>query len=436
MQPYEFPAWPSPWRWPPRRRSGATWYPGYYTAALPGITSYIPASPQAWSLLSNGTVIGDSQDIQIGSVNGMPPTFPYTEAVSWTVNGSTATMNDIGPVIGVGAGISDYVYGDDYGRYAAQFGASVYLWNGSAFVKSSNSNLAEGAWLYGETENGLLFGTPNSGVAWAYDLNTSTFYSYGPSGTFPNGGNASGYIVGQDGSSSKGFIWSEATQSYNLIPSLFTANGISNNSQLVAGQTGSNSSGQAAVYNTAAGTTTTYWNGEATYVNNAGTVVGDTSVDWTLNGRALAEIKGQQVDLSTAYAPSGVTFNYCAGLNDAGQILVWANGSFSAINGGMTSYLLTPAMPGDANLDGKVDINDLTVVLANYNQTGMTWSQGEFTGHGTVDINDLTVVLANYNTSLGSSAGAMAAVPEPASAVLLACCGLAALFGVVRQRCR
>ena len=54
-------------------------------------------------------------------------------------------------------------------------------------------------------------------------------------------------------------------------------------------------------------------------------------------------------------------------------------------------------MPGDANVDGKVDINDLTIVLANYNQTGMTWAQGEFTGDGTVDINDLTIVLANYN---------------------------------------
>ena len=55
-----------------------------------------------------------------------------------------------------------------------------------------------------------------------------------------------------------------------------------------------------------------------------------------------------------------------------------------------------PWIAGDANGDGKVDINDLTIVLANYNQTGMTWSQGEFTGSGTVDINDLTIVLANY----------------------------------------
>ena len=61
------------------------------------------------------------------------------------------------------------------------------------------------------------------------------------------------------------------------------------------------------------------------------------------------------------------------------------------------AFVIYAAMPGDANLDGKVDINDLTIVLAHYNQTGMTWTQGEFTGSGTVNINDLTIVLAHYN---------------------------------------
>ena len=53
--------------------------------------------------------------------------------------------------------------------------------------------------------------------------------------------------------------------------------------------------------------------------------------------------------------------------------------------------------PGDANGDGRVDVNDLTIVLAHYNQTGMSWSQGDFNNDGKVDVNDLTTVLANYN---------------------------------------
>ena len=32
------------------------------------------------------------------------------------------------------------------------------------------------------------------------------------------------------------------------------------------------------------------------------------------------------------------------------------------------TYILT--LPGDANVDGRVDINDLTIVLAHYDRTG------------------------------------------------------------------
>ena len=53
-----------------------------------------------------------------------------------------------------------------------------------------------------------------------------------------------------------------------------------------------------------------------------------------------------------------------------------------------------------------MDINDLTIVLAHYGQTGMTWTQGEFTGDGTVDINDLTIVLAHYNQSAAAGSPA------------------------------
>ena len=84
-------------------------------------------------------------------------------------------------------------------------------------------------------------------------------------------------------------------------------------------------------------------------------------------------------------------------------------------------------LDGDANWDGKVDINDLTIVLAHYDQTGQTWAQGEFTGDGTVDINDLTIVLAHYGQTAGASAGGISAVPEP-STLLLTAAGLLGLL--------
>jgi hypothetical protein len=83
---------------------------------------------------------------------------------------------------------------------------------------------------------------------------------------------------------------------------------------------------------------------------------------------------------------------------------------------------ISPTGPGDANLDGRVDINDLTIVLDNYGNTGQTWTQGCMDGdpRGAVDINDLTIVLDNYGRSYGASLGPGSAVPEPTSLLLLA----------------
>jgi hypothetical protein len=60
--------------------------------------------------------------------------------------------------------------------------------------------------------------------------------------------------------------------------------------------------------------------------------------------------------------------------------------------------------PGDANLDGRVDVGDLGILAANYGGSGKTWEQGDFNGDGKVDVGDLGILAAHYgegtNTAL------------------------------------
>ena len=124
---------------------------------------------------------------------------------------------------------------------------------------------------------------------------------------------------------------------------------------------------------------------------------------------------------------SGWYFTNADSINNNKEVV-----GYGLLNGvGHCFALLMNNMSGDANGDNKVDINDLTIVLTNYNgTTGMNWSTGDFNGDGKVDINDLTIVLTNYNHSLSSSAAGMAAVPEPGSLLLLmlAAAGLLTFF--------
>ncbi len=99
----------------------------------------------------------------------------------------------------------------------------------------------------------------------------------------------------------------------------------------------------------------------------------------------------------------------------------------------MPALILRTSLPGDANLDDKVDVNDLTVVLSHFGVSGMTWSQGDFNGDGKVDVNDLTVVLSHFGSSVSDSAG-LAAVPEPGTFVLLAAGLVGLLVSAWRMR--
>ncbi len=58
------------------------------------------------------------------------------------------------------------------------------------------------------------------------------------------------------------------------------------------------------------------------------------------------------------------------------------------------------ALAGDVNLDGMVDVNDLTILGTFYGAAGKTWSQGDMTYDGRVDLEDLSLMGTHYGMSV------------------------------------
>ena len=79
--------------------------------------------------------------------------------------------------------------------------------------------------------------------------------------------------------------------------------------------------------------------------------------------------------------------------------------------------LHSSAQVGDANLDGKVDLTDLSTVLNNFGTTTPKWTDGNFDGAATIDLTDLSDVLNNFgfNGAAPATAGTSLPTPEPAS---------------------
>jgi T5SS/PEP-CTERM-associated repeat protein/autotransporter-associated beta strand protein len=81
-------------------------------------------------------------------------------------------------------------------------------------------------------------------------------------------------------------------------------------------------------------------------------------------------------------------------------------------------------LPGDANLDGTVNLSDLGVLIGNFGKSG-GWATGDFNYDGTVNLSDLGVLIGNFGKSapvysLVVAGMDVSIVPEPSTLVLLA----------------
>jgi hypothetical protein len=77
------------------------------------------------------------------------------------------------------------------------------------------------------------------------------------------------------------------------------------------------------------------------------------------------------------------------------------------------------ARPGDANFDQAVNLDDFTILAANFGSTGKWWADGDSNFDGAVNLDDFTALASNFGTS-PAAVGRSHAVPEPANAGLAA----------------
>jgi hypothetical protein len=148
----------------------------------------------------------------------------------------------------------------------------------------------------------------------------------------------------------------------------------------------------------------------------------------TLGGRLDVQLRqdfepmqlGDTIELVTAASRSD-NFEFGGAL--------MASDVFATPVGVGNKVLLLAALAGDANLDGKIDLNDFGLLKSNFG-SGQRLSQGNMNGDGTIDLNDFGILKTNFGRNDGpklSDLGAQAApVPEPATGALLAL-GLVAL---------
>jgi hypothetical protein len=93
----------------------------------------------------------------------------------------------------------------------------------------------------------------------------------------------------------------------------------------------------------------------------------------------------------------------------------------------------TPCDPGDVNCDTDVNEIDLGIIAAHFRQNGAR-EDGDLTGNGFIDFDDFDQWKKNF-LGAGGGAGSIGGVPEPASALLVAC-GAAGLLSLTGQRRR
>jgi hypothetical protein len=126
--------------------------------------------------------------------------------------------------------------------------------------------------------------------------------------------------------------------------------------------------------------------------------------------------------LSSALAGA---FQLSLGLAEASDVLGATGGNFQGLAVDGSTVLVKFTFPGDANLDGTVDLFDFNRLSQNFGRTGRIWSQGDFNYDGSVDLLDFNILSQRFGQVFSSEptphdwAQLASSVPEPATVLLL-----------------
>jgi probable HAF family extracellular repeat protein len=355
-----------------------------------GVLGGVPTATdsEAYGLNDNGRVVGWSWD-----ANGNTRAFLYNGTSMQdlgTLGGSHVTayaINNAGQIVGTSSTTND-----TYPPYHAFLYSNGSMQDLGTFGGSGSSAAAI-------SQNGQIAGTVSYSTPSYYShavlYSSGTVHDLGVLGTgtysWPSGVNNSGQVVGTS------YIDSSGT--YHAF--LYT--GGSMHDLALAGSTYSS----------------------ANAINNGGQVVGNYYAPWITDGSTyghafISDGGGAMTDLNNLINPaSGLILEMGTSINDQGWIVGRAHRAGDPYKYSI-GFLAKPSLAGDVNLDGAVNMSDLSVVLTNFDKSGMTWTQGDLNGDGTVAMDDLTKVLAQFDNTIAASAGpTAAAVPEPASLLLL-----------------
>ena len=102
------------------------------------------------------------------------------------------------------------------------------------------------------------------------------------------------------------------------------------------------------------------------------------------------------------------------GFNDAGQIAL----GLTFTDGTSGAFVVTIRLPGDLDGDGFVGLEDIEIILNNWNQNvPPADTQADPSGDGYVGLDDLDIVINNWNN--GHPPNTNTFIPEPLSVVIL-----------------